>query len=193
MTSAASAVAAGLPSASAPGAISLPEAMREAILEHCRGELPNEACGLIAGDAAASRGGRATRWLPARNRHASPYRYELHPDDLVRLTLDIDDAGEVVWAVVHSHTASPAVPSATDVREWRYPDAVQVVVSLGPAAERAAAVPGSVRAPGLADDPGPDPAPDPAELAGIIGAWMVTRGSARQLELDDVPVLATGS
>ncbi len=108
----------------------VPAAMREAILGHCRRELPNEACGLVAGDAPAARGGRATRWLPARNALASPYRYELDPDDLVRLTLDIDDAGEVIWAVVHSHVASPAVPSLTDVRESRYPDALQLVVSM---------------------------------------------------------------
>jgi proteasome lid subunit RPN8/RPN11 len=110
-------------------------AIRKAILGHCRRELPNEACGLIAGDAPAGRGGRATRWLPARNAHASPYRYELHPDDLVRLIFDIDDAREVVWAVVHSHVAAPAVPSPTDVREARYPDALQILVSLdrGPA------------------------------------------------------------
>jgi proteasome lid subunit RPN8/RPN11 len=108
----------------------LPGELREAILEHVRRELPNEACGLVAGDAPWSQGGRASRWLPARNHLASPYRYELHPDDLVRLTLDIDDADEVIWAVVHSHVASAAVPSPTDIREGRHPDALLVVVSL---------------------------------------------------------------
>lgn len=117
-------------------AISLPTAMREAIVEHCRSALPNEGCGLVAGDAPPSRGGRPTRWLPARNVLASPRRYELHPDDLVRLTLDIDAVGEVVWAIVHSHVATPAIPSPTDLRQARYPDALQLVVSfagnLGP-------------------------------------------------------------
>ncbi len=111
-------------------AVELPATIRAAIVEHCRRELPNEACGLIAGDAPAAAGGRARRWLPARNAIASPFRYELHPDDLVRLVLEIDAADEVVWAIVHSHVASPAVPSATDLREARYPDALQVLVSL---------------------------------------------------------------
>jgi len=117
-------------SAPAIAAIQLPASIRDAIVEHCRRELPNEACGLIAGDATAARGGRPSRWLPARNALESPYRYELHADDLVRLTLDIDDAGEVVWAVVHSHVDAPPVPSPSDVREARYPEALQLVVSL---------------------------------------------------------------
>ncbi|HYL39883.1 MAG TPA: M67 family metallopeptidase [Candidatus Binatus sp.] len=110
--------------------MTLPPDLRRAIVEHGRRELPNEACGLLAGDAPAARGGRPTRWLPARNVLASPYRYEIHPDDLVRLALEIDDAGEIVWAIVHSHVGSAAVPSAADLRAWSYPDAFQLVVSL---------------------------------------------------------------
>ncbi len=114
----------------AVSAVELPVPMRAAILEHCRRALPNEACGLIAGDAPAAVGGRARRGLPARNALESPYRYELHPDDLIRLVLDIDAADEVIWAIVHSHVASAAVPSATDLREAHYPEAILVVVSL---------------------------------------------------------------
>lgn len=118
--------------AAGPLVVVLPSGIRDAILVHSRRDLPNEACGLIAGDAPATLGGLAVRWLPARNSLASPHRYELHPDDLVRLALDIDDARQVVWAIVHSHVGSPAVLSATDVREWRYPAALQIVVSLDP-------------------------------------------------------------
>ena len=114
----------------APAAVSLPASTWAAILEHCRRGLPNEACGIIAGDAGWSRGGRALRWLPARNALASPYRFALDEDVLVRLTLRIDDAGEAIWAVVHSHVASPAVPSPTDLRDWRYEDALQLIVSM---------------------------------------------------------------
>lgn len=114
--------------------VALPEAMHVAIVEHCRRALPNEACGLLAGDAPPARGGHPTRWLPARNAYPSPYRYELHPDDLLRLSLAIDDAGEVIWGIVHSHVASAAVPSPTDLREWRHPEALQLVVSLCAAA-----------------------------------------------------------
>jgi proteasome lid subunit RPN8/RPN11 len=119
---------------SASAAARLPVGLREAILEDCVRALPNEACGLLAGDAPPARGGRPTRWLPARNVLGSPYRFQIDADDLLRLTLDIDDAGEVVWAVVHSHVGSPAIPSPTDRREHRHPAALQIVVSLEPPA-----------------------------------------------------------
>ena len=120
-----------------PGApvepVTLPGTIREAIVGHARAALPNEACGVIVGDAPAASGGRARRWEPARNRAESPYLYELHPDDLLRLTIETDDADEVFWAIVHSHTHSPARPSQTDVRLALYPDALYVLVSLDPA------------------------------------------------------------
>jgi [CysO sulfur-carrier protein]-S-L-cysteine hydrolase len=112
---------------------SLPSQMVEAIVAHARAELPNEACGLIAGDAWPAAGGRPLRWIPTRNALASPYRFEIHPDDLLRHSLAIDDADEVIWAIVHSHVSSPARPSASDLREASHPSAIQVIVSLDPA------------------------------------------------------------
>jgi [CysO sulfur-carrier protein]-S-L-cysteine hydrolase len=102
----------------------------EAIVAHARAEDPNEACGLVIGDRPAADGGVALRFEPARNKAASPYRYEIHPDDLLRLTIETDDAGEVFWAIVHSHVRSPARPSPTDVGLALYPDALYLLVSL---------------------------------------------------------------
>jgi proteasome lid subunit RPN8/RPN11 len=112
--------------------VTLPRAIRQALIAHARAELPNEACGLIAGTAPAEAGGAATRWHPTRNRAASPLRYEVHPEDVLRAVLEFDDAGEVIWAIVHSHVRSPARPSTTDVAGAFYPDALYVVVSLAP-------------------------------------------------------------
>ena len=113
-----------------PARARLPGEIRDALVTHARAELPNEACGLIGGTAPAGAGGRATRWHAARNRAASPLRYEIHPDDLLRTVLALDDAGEVIWAIVHSHVRSPARPSPTDVSRAFYPEALYVVVSL---------------------------------------------------------------
>jgi proteasome lid subunit RPN8/RPN11 len=113
-----------------PASVHLAVDIVEAIVEHARAEDPNEACGLIVGDRAAADGGRAIRWEAVRNRAASPYRYEIHPDDLLRLTIATDDADEVFWAIVHSHVRSPAYPSPTDVGLAFYPDALYVLVSL---------------------------------------------------------------
>ena len=115
-----------------PGPVSanLQRAIREAITAHARAGFPNEACGLIVGDGYAATGGRALRFEPTRNRSASPYRYEIDPDDLLRLTIATDDADEVFWGIVHSHTHSPARPSPTDIGLAFYADSLYVLISL---------------------------------------------------------------
>jgi proteasome lid subunit RPN8/RPN11 len=113
-----------------PASVSVPAALVEALVEHARAEQPNEACGLIVGDRPAAEGGTALRFEPTRNRAASPYRYEIHPDDLLRLTIETDDADETFWAIVHSHVRSPAYPSPTDLGLAFYPDALYILVSL---------------------------------------------------------------
>ena len=125
-----------------PPSATLPRSIRDAIVAHARAEAPNEACGIVIGDGPAGDGGRALRWVPLRNPLASPYRYAIDPEDLLRLTIETDDADEVFWAIVHSHTASPARPSPTDLREAHYPDALYVLVSLSPAEADADGTPG---------------------------------------------------
>jgi [CysO sulfur-carrier protein]-S-L-cysteine hydrolase len=119
-----------LPDHPGPGVVELPAGIVEAIVEHARAEDPNEACGLIVGDRPAAEGGRALRWEPARNKAASPFRYEIDPADLLRLTIATDDAGEAFWAIVHSHVRTAAHPSPTDIGLALYPDALYVLVSL---------------------------------------------------------------
>lgn len=116
-----------------PAAVALPASIRDAMVVHARGAVPNEACGIIVGDRPAAERGVAMRWVPLENPLASPYRYAIDPDDLLRLTVETDDADEVFWAIVHSHVASPARPSPTDLRESHYPDSLYMLVSLDPA------------------------------------------------------------
>jgi len=126
-----------------PAAVTIPRAISAEIVAQARAEQPNEACGLIVGDRPAAAGGRALRWEPTRNRAASPFRYEIDSDDLLRLTIATDDADEVFWAIVHSHVASPARPSPTDLGLALYPDALYLLVSLDPAeVDRATGEPG---------------------------------------------------
>ena len=85
----------------------IPAEIRRALLEHARAEAPNEACGLVA-----LRDGVAERYLPADNAAASPHRFELRPRDPEDFFL-VDEGFEL--AVFHSHVASPARPSRTDL------------------------------------------------------------------------------
>ena len=58
------------------------------MVAHARSELPNEACGIFGGTLE----GELRTFHPARNADASPYRYSVDADDLLRITLAIDDA-----------------------------------------------------------------------------------------------------
>ena len=105
----------------------LPADLASAMLEHARAELPNEACGLVSGSIQT---GDAVAFHPARNSERSALRYTVHPDDLLRIILEIEDAGRDLVGIFHSHTRSPAVPSATDLRESMYPEPFYVLASL---------------------------------------------------------------
>ncbi len=108
----------------------LPPAIREAVVAHMLDGRPNEACGIVVGDRPAADGGRPLRFVPTRNALASPYHYEVHPDDLLRLVLDTERADESFWAIVHSHLRTEAAPSPTDLALATYPEALQLIVSL---------------------------------------------------------------
>ncbi len=108
----------------------LPRSIADAIVAQAREELPNEACGLVIGSAPAVAGGVAVRYEACRNAAASPVRYTIDSDDLIRLAVATDDADEVFWGIVHSHVASPAVPSPTDIGLAYYPEALHLLVSL---------------------------------------------------------------
>jgi proteasome lid subunit RPN8/RPN11 len=113
-----------------PASIHLSADLIQAIVDQARAEDPNEACGLIVGDRPAADGGVALRFEPTRNAAASPYRYEIDSEDLLRLTIATDEADEVFWAIVHSHVRSPAYPSPTDLALALYPDALYILLSL---------------------------------------------------------------
>jgi proteasome lid subunit RPN8/RPN11 len=92
----------------------IPAAVRAAIADHARAELPNEACGLLLLD-----GDEATEYVPAENASPSPYYFELKLDPLVWADLGDRDLEQ---AIVHSHVSSEPRPSRTDVERiglWR--------------------------------------------------------------------------
>jgi proteasome lid subunit RPN8/RPN11 len=105
--------------------VTLSRAFADEIIAHARAGLPDEACGIVAG-----RDGVATAFHPTRNADASPFRYSIDSADLLRIVTGIEDAGEDVLAIYHSHTRSPAFPSRTDVELAFWPDAAYLIVSL---------------------------------------------------------------
>jgi proteasome lid subunit RPN8/RPN11 len=108
-------------------ALRLPRELADALLVHGRAEEPNEACGILAGSLLT---GQASAFHPARNADASPLRYTVHTQDLLRIVFAIEDAGEDLLAIFHTHTRTPAIPSASDLRAAGYPDAFYLLASL---------------------------------------------------------------
>ena len=100
--------------------------LTDEIVRQALDERPNECCGLIGG-----RDGRATTVYPAANAEASPFRYSISPAEQLELINRIDDAGEELVAIYHSHTKTEPFPSQTDVNlASGWPDATWVIISL---------------------------------------------------------------
>ena len=98
----------------------------EAIVAHARRDHPDEACGVLAGPEGSD---RPERFVPMLNAARSPTFYEFDSGDLLRLHRDMDARGEVPVVIYHSHTATEAYPSRTDIGLAQEPDAHYVLVS----------------------------------------------------------------
>jgi [CysO sulfur-carrier protein]-S-L-cysteine hydrolase len=98
----------------------------DAIVAHARKDHPDEACGVIAGPEGSD---RPERFIPMLNAARSPTFYEFDSMDLLRLYKEMDDNDEVPVVVYHSHTATEAYPSRTDIAYANEPDAHYVLVS----------------------------------------------------------------
>jgi proteasome lid subunit RPN8/RPN11 len=97
----------------------------EEMVAHAREDDPNECCGMLGG----ADGSAATLYRAA-NAEASPLRYSIDAGEQFRLMGEIEEAGEELVGIYHSHTRSAAYPSQTDVNLAGWPDAVYVIVSL---------------------------------------------------------------
>jgi proteasome lid subunit RPN8/RPN11 len=98
----------------------------DAIVAHARRDHPDEACGVVAGPAGS---GRAERFIPMVNAARSPTFYEFDTHDLLALYREMDDRDEEPVIIYHSHTATEAYPSRTDISYASEPGAHYVLVS----------------------------------------------------------------
>nr|PZN01047.1 MAG: peptidase [Thermocrispum agreste] len=96
------------------------------IVAHARADHPDEACGVIAGPAGSD---DPQRFIPMVNAARSPTFYEFDSGDLLKLYREMDERGEEPVVIYHSHTATEAYPSRTDVALAAEPNAHYVLVS----------------------------------------------------------------
>ncbi|WP_368857018.1 Mov34/MPN/PAD-1 family protein [Umezawaea beigongshangensis] len=98
----------------------------DAMVAHARRDHPDEACGIVAGPEGSD---RPERFVPMENAERSPTFYRFDSGEQLRVWRQMDAADEVPVVVYHSHTATEAYPSRTDVSYAAEPDAHYVLVS----------------------------------------------------------------
>jgi proteasome lid subunit RPN8/RPN11 len=102
------------------------QSLIDEMVAHAREDLPNECCGMVGG-----RDGEATEVVRVENSAASPLRYEMDPQGQYNALKSIEDRGDELLAIYHSHTKSAAFPSQTDVNQAvAWPEQVYLIVSL---------------------------------------------------------------
>ncbi len=101
--------------------------LRDRVVSHARRDAPNECCGLVA-----VRDGRAVDVHEAVNTAASPFRFEVDGMALHRELTAIEDRGDELGAIYHSHTRSEPYPSQTDINfAAGWPGVEWLIVGLG--------------------------------------------------------------
>jgi proteasome lid subunit RPN8/RPN11 len=103
----------------------LPRFIYEEIVTHARQGAPEEVCGILSGQ-----GHVATGVYRARNVAPSRLIDYMVDDQTLLRQFEFEERGQTMIAIYHSHTESPAFPSATDARQAYYPDSVYIICSL---------------------------------------------------------------
>jgi proteasome lid subunit RPN8/RPN11 len=102
------------------------QGLLDRIVAHARREAPNECCGLVA-----VRDGVVTAVDEAENIQASPFRFEVDPMELHRRLTELEDRGDELGAIYHSHTRSEPYPSQTDLTfAANWPGVEWIIVGL---------------------------------------------------------------
>jgi [CysO sulfur-carrier protein]-S-L-cysteine hydrolase len=106
--------------------LTISAAVRADIMAHARADHPDEACGVIAGPAGSD---RPERFIPMLNAERSPTFYRFDSLEQLRVWREMDDRDEEPVVIYHSHTATEAYPSRTDISYAMEPGAHYVLVS----------------------------------------------------------------
>jgi [CysO sulfur-carrier protein]-S-L-cysteine hydrolase len=108
--------------------LTIDRATYDAIVAHARRDHPDEACGVVTGPVGSD---RPERFVPMENAERSPTGFRFDSEALLQLYRELDDRDEEMVVIYHSHTATEAYPSRTDIAnaaEWN-PEPHWVLVS----------------------------------------------------------------
>lgn len=106
--------------------IRLPRALVSDILDQARNASDREVCGIVSG-----RDGEARRVYPITNVAALPERrFLMDAHEQIAAMRSIREHGEELLGIYHSHPNGSALPSAEDLQDIGYPDALYLIVAL---------------------------------------------------------------
>jgi proteasome lid subunit RPN8/RPN11 len=106
--------------------LTIDQATHDKIVAHARADHPDEACGVVAGPAGSD---RPERFVSMVNAERSPTFFRFDPQEQFQVWREMDDRDEEPIVIYHSHTATEAYPSRTDIMYASEPGAHYVVVS----------------------------------------------------------------
>src|SRR5215471_13127073 len=106
--------------------LTISRSLLDQVIAHARADHPDEACGVIAGPAGT---GRAERFIAMTNAERSPTFYRFDSIEQLRVWREMDSRDEEPVVIYHSHTATEAYPSRTDISYASEPGAHYVLVS----------------------------------------------------------------
>ncbi|MFZ0833668.1 MAG: M67 family metallopeptidase [Mycobacterium sp.] len=98
----------------------------DAVVAHARADHPDEACGVLAGPEGSD---RPERHIAMTNAERSPTFYRFDSAEQLGVWRRMESAGEAPVVIYHSHTATEAYPSRTDIALAAEPDAHYLLVS----------------------------------------------------------------
>ncbi|MFF7153739.1 Mov34/MPN/PAD-1 family protein [Streptomyces sp. NPDC008139] len=107
--------------------LTITQDLYDRIVAHAEADAPDEACGVVAGPEGSD---RPERFVPMLNAARSPTFYEFDSMEQLRLDKEMRQRGEEQVVIYHSHTATEAYPSRTDISLAQEPGAHYVLVSL---------------------------------------------------------------
>jgi proteasome lid subunit RPN8/RPN11 len=106
--------------------VRIARALLDEVIAHALADPKNEVCGVVAVDSNA----HAARVFRASNIHASPLKFEIHPDELLKLWNACQEVGDM-GAIYHSHVRSKPYPSQTDINfAAKWPGVEWIIVGL---------------------------------------------------------------
>lgn len=98
----------------------------DAMVAHARADHPDEACGIIAGPEGSD---RPERFVAMINAERSPTFYRFDSGEQLRVWREMEAADEEPVVIYHSHTATEAYPSRTDISYASEPNTHYVLIS----------------------------------------------------------------